>query len=295
MPAFSILIPTYNRKEKLRVVLEQLRLQEGIENGEVIVGVDGSTDGTEEWLQSQLSMTNYQLSIFRIENSGRAVIRNRLVERAQGDLIIFIQDDIVVEKGWLQAHLRAHQQRTGAVVGHITWYPEVEITPYMKWLEKGGHLLDFSGLQDGQELDFWHFYMGNISIPRDLCKDLRFDEGVPGYGWEDILYGHQFVSRGQKVYYSASALAYHWDEYRESDLEGYMTKVGRSAVWAERKHPGLGITPPFWKKIIFSIVIGIGYLFWPLLPQEKKWYLQMKKWFLKACREEERLRPPITS
>lgn len=273
------------------MVLEHLARQPGVEKGEIIVGIDGSTDGTEEWLGKEYKERNdrkdrkdgmQNLSWFRIENSGRAVIRNRLLEKAKGEIVLFIQDDIIVTDGWLQAHLDFHQKKSGALVGHMTWYPETPVSPYMKWLENGGHMLDFSGFQEGDEMDFWHFYMGNISIPRKLVNPIRFQESVPSYGWEDILFGYEFVSQGNQVYYSSSALAYHWDEYREQDLKEYMQKVGRSAVWAENKYPGIGIIPPLWKKMIFRSMILGGAVFRPFLSQEARWYLDMKKWFLTA-------------
>lgn len=282
MVAFSILVPTFNRKAKLEVVLDNLALQEGIEQGEVIVGVDGSSDGTYEYLQSRISGFPGKLSFFWIENSGRAVIRNKLLEKARGEIIIFIQDDIVVSKEWLTSHRQFHMKKTGALVGHVTWYPKMEISTYMRWLESGGHLLDFHGIKDGDELDYWHFYMGNISMPKSLAARVSFDEKIPGYGWEDILYGYKFVSGGNIVYYSSSALAYHWDEYRENDFREYMSKIGKSALWAEQEYPGVGILPPYWKKLIFKTLISGGRMVWPLLSQEQKWYLDMKKWFLEA-------------
>ncbi len=311
MTKFSILIPTFNRREKLCVVLEELGKQKGIENGEVIVGIDGSTDGTEEMLTRILRNVR-NLRIFRIENSGRAVIRNELLKRAQGELIIFIQDDIVVSEHWLEEHLNAHLSLRGsppeaddeaisrihhfirdcfarlrrarndnyAVVGHMTWYPKMEVTRYMRWLEHGGHMLDFAGLKDGQEIDFWHFYMGNISIPRSLVQDLHFDESLKEYGWEDILFGYEFSRRGHKIFYSKQALAWHWDEYREEDLPSYMQKLARSAQIAQEKYPGLRLTSPWWKRAIFHVMIATGSLVWPLLPQEWRWYVTMKREFL---------------
>lgn len=277
---FSVLIPTYNRLEKLKVVLEALFQQDEIEEGEIIVGIDGSTDGTEEYLKG-LGVEN--LSFFKIANSGRSVIRNKLLDKAQGSIVIFIQDDIVVDEDWLSAHLDAHKKSQGARVGYMTWYPEMKISPYMKWLENGGHLLDFSGLKDGQEIDFWHFYMGNISFPKNLLEDLRLDESIDVYGWEDIMMGYEFVKRGNKVYYSASSRAFHWHEYREEDLKSYMNKVGKSAVMAEKKYPGVGFLPSRSKKTIFVLLIFLGKIFWIFLPRQWKWYLQMKKWFLEAA------------
>jgi hypothetical protein len=64
-----------------------------------------------------------------------------------------------------------------------------------------------------------------------------------------------------------------------------MTKVGKSAVWAEQKFPGLGIVPPLWKKMVFKSLILSGSLFWPFLSPERRWYLEMKRNFLKAVEE----------
>jgi len=285
MSLFSILIPTYNRKEKLKVVLEALAKQKRIAEGEVIVGVDGSTDGTMEFLEglAQSGRELQNLSFFRIENSGRSVIRNRLLDRAQGDIVIYIQDDIVVSDDWLDAHLDAQQQQQGAQVGYVTWYEQEKVSDYMKWLENGGHMLDFANLKAGQPLDYWHFYMGNISFPRDLVADIRFDEELTTYGWEDIVYGYQFISKGYKVYYNPQAKAYHWDEYLEEDLKEYMQKLAISAVQVAKKYPDIAVVPPVWKKVIFKIMILFGALFRSVLPQHWRWYLDMKKWFLDEC------------
>ncbi|MDP2691979.1 MAG: glycosyltransferase family A protein [bacterium] len=278
---FSVLIPTYNRCDKLQKVLETLFRQEGIEVGEVIVGVDGSTDSTLEMLQDLNPLVSF--SFFRIANSGRSVIRNRLLDAARGDLILFIQDDILVDQGWLQAHLAAQRKREGAVVGHVTWYPGMEISEYMKWLENGGHMLRFGDLRDGDQIDFWRFYMGNISFPRNFLGGQRFDETIRSYGWEDIVFGHEFERLGHPIFYSAGARAFHWDEYREEDLRAYMQQVGESAFLAEQRCPGVGFVPPLWKKMVFYFLIGAGRVTRPLLPQRWRWYLDMKRWFLEAC------------
>jgi glycosyltransferase involved in cell wall biosynthesis len=285
MLKFSVLIPTYQRREKLAKMLDLVAQQTGLSDGEVIVGVDGSTDGTLEYLQKRSLDYPCPLHFFRIENSGRSVIRNQLIDRAKGDILIFIQDDIMVRQSWLESHLHAHQDYVGAVIGHVTWYPKQNISAYMEWLENGGHMLDFSSLRDGHETDFWHFYMGNLSVPRNLIKSLRFDETLPCYGWEDILFGLAFVREGNKVYYKASASAFHWDEYLEENLGEYMQKVGRSAVVAEQKYPGTGFLPPTWKRFIFKMMIFLTRPIFFLLPQRWRWYVEMKREFLVAVRK----------
>jgi hypothetical protein len=66
-----------------------------------------------------------------------------------------------------------------------------------------------------------------------------------------------------------------------------MERVGESAVWAEQKYPGVGFVPGVAKRMVFSVLVVLGSFLWPLLPQRWKWYLQMKRWFLEACRREQ--------
>lgn len=284
MPTFSILIPTYNRVEKLKIVLDHLEQQKEILEGEVIVGIDGSQDGTEAYVKERQKTFPGTLRSFFIQNSGRAVIRNRLIDQAKGDVLLFIQDDIIVSENWLNEHLEFHKKKQGALVGFMTWYAKAPITPYMEWLEKGGHMLRFGDLQDGQKTDYWHFYMGNLSVPRGLLGDLRFDENFKEYGWEDIVLGYLFTKSGNSVYYSLSAKAFHWDEYKEENLREYMEKVGRSAVVVEQKYPGMNCVPHGLKLFIQKTVVAVGRIFLVLLPQRWKWYTCMKHSFLSAVK-----------
>ena len=115
---FSVVIPTYNRKpilEKCLRALEQqvFRPETQIQNYEIVVVDDGSTDGTVEWLQSE-QFPHVQL--YEQNHKGAAVARNLGVEKAVGDTIIFIDSDLVVLDGFLQHHadaLTKHSERQG--------------------------------------------------------------------------------------------------------------------------------------------------------------------------------------
>lgn len=282
---FSILIPTYNRKEKLRLALSALKEQEGLDHREVIVGIDGSEDGTKEMLEDLKKTFPARLSFFWIENSGRAIIRNKLIEQAQGKLLLFIQDDIVVEKGWLQAHLKAQEKTPGIVVGHITWYPKMTITPYMRWLEKGGPLFDFSSYRDADEMDFWHCYTSNVSLPKNFLQNLSFDERLSGYGWEDIVLGYQLSLRGHKIFYGQKALAYHYHEHEEKNLKSYGREIGKNAAKVQLFYPDIKLIPSWWKTAGFYLLLPFVKMFSFLLPEELKWYFTFKEYFLLGISE----------
>lgn len=113
----SIIIPSYNAKERLYYNLQSLNtLEYSREDFEVIVVDNASTDGTEEMLSS--IDANYILSSFNLnKNMGRAFARNYGVKEAKGNILVFLDSDMMVEKTFLAKHLEAHKAYNTVVCG----------------------------------------------------------------------------------------------------------------------------------------------------------------------------------
>ncbi len=92
---FSVVIPTFNRKDILRQCLKSLQAQD-FTDFEVLV-VDGGNDGTEEMLAREFPGFRY----LREERSGPSVARNLGIERATGEIIAFTDDDCLPPPDWL--------------------------------------------------------------------------------------------------------------------------------------------------------------------------------------------------
>ncbi|MEB3354825.1 MAG: glycosyltransferase family 2 protein, partial [Cyanobacteriota bacterium] len=107
----SVVIPTYNRLPILRQCLKALERQQlgsPLQGYEVVVVDDGSTDATETWIQAEQHAG--RLSHVRLilqEHGGPAAGRNRGVEACRGDVVVFIDSDLVVTDGFLLSHARA--------------------------------------------------------------------------------------------------------------------------------------------------------------------------------------------
>ena len=102
---FSFVIPTYNNRKLLGNTLAVLNSLEGYGRNdfEVIIVDDGSTDGTGEFV-GRLPV-NYPLHyryLKRDENSCRARARNHGWKNASGEIIIFIDSDILVRRNYLK-------------------------------------------------------------------------------------------------------------------------------------------------------------------------------------------------
>ena len=103
----SVVIPTYNRLPILRKCLDALEhqiLNDEIHNFEIVIVDDGSTDGTVDWLRKNIE-TYPHLRLFEQSHGGPALGRNLGVKRSRGDIIVFIDSDLVVDRYFLKTHL----------------------------------------------------------------------------------------------------------------------------------------------------------------------------------------------
>src|SRR5215216_6112184 len=106
LPTVSVIIPTFNRKDLLRETLNSLAQQTNPSDFfEVIIVDDGSTDGTRAIAAEAYPFT---LRYFRQSNQGDAAARNLGAQQSQADILVFLDDDIVVEAGYLTHLIQAH-------------------------------------------------------------------------------------------------------------------------------------------------------------------------------------------
>ena len=93
MVKLSVIIPTYNRKESLLRTLAALEKQTlPVDRFEVIVISDGSTDGTSDAISS--TSFSFEVGFFEQQNSGPSVARNFGAQKANNEVIVFLDDDI---------------------------------------------------------------------------------------------------------------------------------------------------------------------------------------------------------
>ena len=96
---FSVLIPTWNNLDYLKLCLEGLR-KHSVFDHEILVHINEGSDGTLNWIRDQgVRYTSSQ------NNIGVCLAVNRLAGLANNDWIVYLNDDMVCCPGWDEAVL----------------------------------------------------------------------------------------------------------------------------------------------------------------------------------------------
>src|SRR5271155_324881 len=102
-PKVSVVIPTYNRAEKVRKTVESV-LAQSFTDLEVIVVDDGSSDETGQTLEHAFGD---RIRYYFQPNQGVSAARNKGIEEARGEWIAFLDSDDLWEKEKLECQLDA--------------------------------------------------------------------------------------------------------------------------------------------------------------------------------------------
>jgi glycosyltransferase involved in cell wall biosynthesis len=248
MLELSVVIPTYNRLDTLQHVIPSLLAQSiAADSYELLICDSNSNDGTAEYLES-VHAQHPNVRHLPGPYTGRAMARNAGIARAQGEVVLFNDSDIIADPGLLQAHLEHHRaQRAIAVVG---W--EVQVTSLDDYAFKREHPDQRGSLHppSRKKLSWLYFLTGNASVRRDdLLRVGSFDESFTGYGHEDLELGYRLQKAGITILYEPRAINYHCQDVPHEDQVEKMKLAGRSTVRFYRKHPdfavmaNLGMTP----------------------------------------------------
>src|SRR5262252_4226302 len=102
----SVVIPTFNRSDALLQTLRSLAdLDYPADRWEAIVVDDGSGDDTEAVVAQWRESSDVPVRYIKQSNSGAAAARNRGAAAARGRILVFIDNDIVVERNFLRLHV----------------------------------------------------------------------------------------------------------------------------------------------------------------------------------------------
>lgn len=155
-PKLSIIIPTYNSLHSLEYTLRSIEksvLDSNLKNKkhiEVIVVDDGSSDKTVDKIKN--ISTWYDLKIFSQNNMGRSFARNIGIGMATGEIVLFLDSDVIVDAYLINDHLTRHKYIDNAF---------------------------FVSFKENINYSHTHYLMASESIEKpNIYKDFRFKKEV---------------------------------------------------------------------------------------------------------------------
>ena len=195
----SIILCTRDRAKDLQATLRSLD-RVAIPNGldcELLLVDNVSADDTPQVIAAA-QMTNMRVRRFREPKAGKSRAGNLGLAEAQGDMIIFTDDDLRYPADWLEAMSRPLREgRFDAVTGSMRLAAHLE-RPWMGpmhrlWLaappEEATSKINLVG--------------ANMALRREVLRrvpgfDPELGPGASGFG-DDTLFGHQLLEAGYKI------------------------------------------------------------------------------------------------
>lgn len=252
---FSIIIPLYNKEKVIGQTLASV-LAQGIQDFEVIVVDDGSTDGSAEVVHS---ITDSRIRYIKQENGGVSSARNHGIREARGEWILFLDADDEFLSGTLEAYNRmiCRYPRASVLVGNV------------RILQKGKDITPVHRVREGETvcpylsewLGYYNAGSGNMAVRREIVERYGvMDERMSFF--EDWEWGWRMLQCGRVAYTSDFVRVYHQEKGGDG-LSQLRPPIEKEMVYYIPELPVTG----FWSKALLYEILVME-LSWGRHPEE---------------------------
>src|SRR5688572_687318 len=240
----SIVIPVFNKVAFTKQCLARLAgCAPATVRQQIVVVDNASTDETPAYL-SELSNRDPGVLYLRNEtNLGFSLGNNVGAQLATGRYLLFLNNDTIVQPGWLDAMVRVieHDERVG-IVGIKQLFPYTNRIHHTGIIftadRRPQHIYphaDASLPFVNKQREYQAVTGSCLLIPRDLFFDCgMFDEGYRN-GYEDVDLCLTVRERGRKVVCCTDAYIYHYGQITETRTADDDANLARfMARWGDR-------------------------------------------------------------
>jgi glycosyltransferase involved in cell wall biosynthesis len=243
LPFVSVIIPTYNRKDSLLRTLESLARQTyPHDRFEVIVVDDAAQIGTSP--QFDVEAFSLDLAYLSPGHLGAADARNHGAIHSRGEILVFVDDDIVLSPTALNRLVQDIQaERDGIVIGALTQVSSADSQSVFAQSTLGATQCQLP--RDGPPLQIpcVECMTGFMGLRRQHFFMLGlFQDPTGGWpSWDDVDFGYRASVAGLCCLRSVGAMAEHCD-HSTADLAvacDRWLRAGHSAVRLLQRHPRL--------------------------------------------------------
>jgi GT2 family glycosyltransferase len=211
----TVIIPTKNRADVLSQLLdsiEQLESTDGIVP-EIIVADNDSQDDTYERLTATAKCCRTKIRTVKVTRPGKSAAINEALKLATGDVVAFLDDDVVVDKNWLAAienFFRNGEYRVGQGMIQLP-SPEKDDPEVLKLVERYRTIprLEYRRpLQTLNTLNGANFFVSREVFDIVGGFDERLGPGASGTS-EDVDFARRLCAANIAIGYAPQAIVYH--------------------------------------------------------------------------------------
>ena len=200
-----MVVPTSRRRTVAARTIAALAAQEFTAGFEAIAVVNGPDDGTAAGLRALA--VPFPLTVLEDARPGAAAARNLGAEHARGELLLFLDDDMIASPSLLHEHDRAHRDGADVVVGHVPLHadsPRNFLSEAVgRWAEERAERLRTAGRVGPHDV-----LTGQLSVSRTTFREIGgFDARFRGFGNEDVDLGARLGAAGFRVVFNPDAVS----------------------------------------------------------------------------------------
>lgn len=211
----SIIIPTRNRARMVQNLLNSIKEVNELDNvkPQIIVADNNSQDDTIKLLHTMAKSFPLPLTVLMVERLGKSAVMNEAARLAHGDVLAFLDDDVVVHANWLSAVQQFFQEKKYQAAQGV-----IRIRPSRSEDQEIHALINryrtIPNIDFGPDVEYSHSLNGaNFAVSRQaLDKVGPFDERLgPGASGtsEDVEFARRLGQHGFRIGYMREAVVYH--------------------------------------------------------------------------------------
>jgi glycosyltransferase involved in cell wall biosynthesis len=225
----SVIIPTFNRKAHLLQTLDALMDQTALKDAYEIIVCD---DGSDEKLDAVSG-----IKLLRLKKQGAASARNQGILQAQGEILIFLDADMVVNKDFIQKHIAFHQDHKNSLAIGLRLHQNMDGSIQVSDVRK--RLLNFLNMSFFEMKSPWFLaYTCHISVPKKDATQELFDPNFILWGLEDVEWAYRLFQKDIRFYLFEDCNAlhlYHDRSINDEKFQGWLKNLS----YMIEKHPRL--------------------------------------------------------
>lgn len=204
---YSFIIPTYNRLDELKELIPSLEaMHYPHDDFELIIIDDGSTDNTNTYIEK--INTTLSIQYYTQSNQGPGAARNKGLQQAKGDYMLFVDSDCIIPPGYLNSiNDYLEVENLDAFGGPDTYHPS--FSPLLKAINYAMTSFIGTGGTRGSKKSVAKYFPRsfNMGIHRKVY------ETIGGFGdlrhGQDMDYSARIYAAGLKVGFIERAFVYH--------------------------------------------------------------------------------------